>query len=265
MGQQSKEALNSGLLKWKEMGDRVMDLFRLKTQPFGYKRLEMAEELDLIPNVRRLDHFYMFCQMLSGVRKYGLTMGAKNTDRMFSHCAQINGLIAVPPDRDGSERLRWVRIPEDGRKRFKAFSRIPPGEAIVLAPLSTLTFDPDVIMIYGTPGQIMLMIESIQRVRFELFEFTCIGESSCADSLAACYLTGKPKVGLPCYGELRNGQADECEIALALPPSYLEMIPEGWAEMRERGVTYPVTYIGWDLDTCSGLRKAYPDDPEFVK
>jgi uncharacterized protein (DUF169 family) len=158
--------------------------------------------------------------------------------------------MEVPPEgTDMPEGVaRYVSGWEDNAKRNRAFPRIPVGAAVVLAPLHSATFDPDVILVYGDPSQIIMMIQSMQKIQFERFEFACIGESSCADSLAECYLSGKPKVGLPGYGERALGHVSDEEIVLALPPDYLPMVLRGWVELRKTGVTYPVAFAGLNID-----------------
>jgi uncharacterized protein (DUF169 family) len=248
--------------KWSEMGDELRTKLLLKSLPIGYKRFEKPEELDRIPNVTRLDHLFTICQLIARARKQGLTMGAKNTDPCYSHCARLHGLREVPSGMvQPVHGLKWVHSWEEERKRFQALPRIPPGGAIMYAPLSTITVDPDVVLIYGDPSQIIVIIQAMQRKKFERYEFACVGESSCADSLADCYLTGKPKVGLPGYGERDIAIVRDDEIALALPPAYLEQALEGFRELK---LVYPFSPVGINFDMKPVLHRHYPDDPEFT-
>lgn len=246
------------MANWADLESALREQFRLKTYPIGYKRFENPDDIDKIPGLRQIDHFFVFCQMIAQARRWGLTLGVKNTDKkIFFHCAMIHGLLPAPPELfevppSGTEMPegmgRYVSSWEDNARRNKAIPRTPVGGAIAVAPLHAMAFDPDVIMIYGDPSQVVMMIQSMQKIEFERFESACIGESSCADSLAECYLTGKPKVGLPGYGERALGHVGDEEMVLALPPSYLERVLDGWAELRKTGVTYPVALAGLDVD-----------------
>jgi len=251
--------------KWADLSTELERLLRLRNYPIGYKRLEKVEELEEIPGVIRLDQnkMFTFCQMINMARRIGLTVGATNKDRMFSHCAQIHGLQAVPPTRTGAERLRWVRTEEDGRKRQAAFTRIPPGEAIVLAPLVAEKFEPDVAWIYANPAQVIMIIQALIRLKFERYQFYCIGESSCNDSLAECYVNGRVSLGVPGIGERALGQVEDDEMALALPPAEFERALVGLREFAEMGIRYPIPHSGADVDVRPGLARSYPDDPEF--
>lgn len=249
---------------WAELSQELRSHFCLKTQPVGFRRFEKPEEIDGLPNLKRMTRFFTLCQLIFQARRWGFTMGAKNTDPMFSHCARIHGLKEIPPGMTRPTRgLRWVHSWEEEERRFKAFPRIPLGGALAFAPLTTMTFEPEVILVYGDPSQIIMIIQAMQRKEFERYEFACIGESSCADSLADCYLSKKPKVALPGFGERRNGLVTDEELVLALPPRYLTMAVEGWRELLTRNARYPIPFMGADMSVRESFARSYPDEPEF--
>jgi uncharacterized protein (DUF169 family) len=255
-----KEASN--MASWSNVESELKDRLWLRTHPIGYKRFEDPEDLDRVPGLTRLRHYHPVCQLIAQSRKLGLTVGDKNTGPCYYHCARIHGLQALPPGLEKPEHgLKWCGSWEDESRRLKAFPRIPPGGGIVFAPLASIPFDPDVILIYGDPAQVIILIQAIQKKKFERFQFACIGESSCADSLADCYLTGKPKLGLPGYGERMLGHVREDELVLALPPPYLVTALEG---LEELGIRYPIPHsISIDMDMKPDLHQRYPDDPAF--
>ena len=242
------------MTKWAEWAKELKSELYIKTEIIGFKRFENPDDIDSIPGLKRMTRFFVMCQMIFQARRWGFTVGAKNTDPMYSHCARIHGMKETPPGMEyPAHGLRWVSSWEDEKRRFKAMRRIPFGGAMVFAPLA----------IYGDPAQIIMIIQSLQRKEFERFEFACIGESSCSDSLADCYLTGKPKLGLPGYGERRNGLVTDEELVLALPPEYLSRAVEGWRELRSKNVRYPIPFMGADMSIKEGFAKSYPDDAEF--
>lgn len=247
--------------KWADLASSLQKQLWLKTHPIGFKCFESPDSIDNIPDLKRMDHFFVFCQMIAQARKWGITVGAKNTDAIYSHCGRIHGLKPVPAGMEVPEHgLKWCSSWEDEKKRFKAFPRIPLSGAVALAPLSTITFDPDVILIYGSPMQIILIIQSMQKMEFDRYEFACIGESSCADSLADCYLSGKPKVGLPGVGERIFGNVADEELVIALPPPYLEKAVQG---LHELAIELPLPGMNIDMDIKPFFARSYPDDKEF--
>ena len=130
---------------------------------------------------------------------------------------------------------------EEARKQMAAYpSLIPPGEALVLAPLASGKFDPDVILIYGNPAQLMLLMCGLQFKDYERFQFFFTGEGACVDGLAQCYTSGKPALAIPCFGERRFGGVEEDELVLALPPGMTGKAVEGLQALWDRGLRYPI-------------------------
>ncbi|MEE9202175.1 MAG: DUF169 domain-containing protein, partial [Dehalococcoidia bacterium] len=151
---------------------------------------------------------------------------------------------------------------ELARKQQEDYPRIPAGEAIVLAPLSASKFDPDVVLIYGLPGQLMLILNGLQRRHYERYQFFFIGEGACADSLAQCFVTGKPSLTIPCFGERRFGEVLDEELVLALPPGMVEQALEGMRELAGVGLRYPIPIHGAEHDPSAALGRAYPQTAE---
>ena len=85
-----------------------------------------------------------------------------------------------------------------------------------MAPLVYNPFEPDIVLIYANPAQMMLLINSLQFEDYEVMQFFCVGESSCSDAIARCYLTGKPSLTIPCYGERRYGHAQDEDLVMAV-------------------------------------------------
>jgi len=184
---------------WAGLTRDMENLLRLRTGPIAYKRLEKVGELAKIPEVIRLDHKATFCQVPAMVRGTGLTVGVTRDD-LGERCARINGMA---PSTEGqvawetnSFATTWFASVEEARKQMVVYPLVPYGEAAVLAPLASGKFDPDVILIYGNPAQMMLLMNGLQFKDYERFQFFFIGEGSCADGLAQCYTTGKPALAM---------------------------------------------------------------------
>lgn len=246
---------------WEKPIRRLELLLRLKSFPVGMKLLEKKEELDTIPFLRRMDHKVTFCQMTNLVRNFDWTVGATREDFIYVSCPSILGFTDIPPlYKDGTFRsIVWVRTREDGKRYEAAVPRIPLGkfEAVALAPQVYNPFEPDMILIYANPAQMMLLINALQFDDYEVMTFHCIGESSCADAIGRCYLTGKPSLTIPCYGERRYGHAQDDELVMALPPASLEKAHRNLETLYRKGIRYPISYAGAELDVTSGFPGAY--------
>jgi dephospho-CoA kinase len=130
-------------------------------------------------------------------------------------------------------------------------------EAVVLAPLLYKPFDPDVVLIYANPAQMMLLINSLQFEDYDVMQFYCVGESSCSDAIARCYLTEKPALSIPCYGERRYGHAQDEDLVMAVPAGMMEKALRGMEVLYRRGIRYPISYAGAEQDLKSAFPMSY--------
>jgi dephospho-CoA kinase len=103
----------------------------------------------------------------------------------------------------------------------------------------------------------MLLVNSLQFEDYEVMEFFCVGESSCSDAIARCYLSGKPSLTIPCYGERRYGHAQDDEMVMAVPAGMMDKALAGMEELYRRGIRYPISYAGAELDIGPALPAAY--------
>ncbi|MDP2918812.1 MAG: DUF169 domain-containing protein [Dehalococcoidia bacterium] len=249
------------MTNWAELTQQLERFLRLVTYPIAYKKLEKAEELEKIAGVRRFDRRLTFCQVPTLVRRGGWTIGVTRNN-LSERCARINGLAATTDNAVAREAedftTTWFSTLEDARKQMTTYPLVPPGEALVLAPLASGKFDPDVVLIYGNPAQLMLLMNALQFRDYERFQFHFIGEGACADGLAQCYTSGKPALAIPCLGERRFGGVTDEEIVLALPPGMIEKAVEGLQSLWKRGLRYPIMYFGPENDPSSALSRVYP-------
>jgi len=249
-------------IDWAGLSEEMERLLHLKASPVAYKRLEKLEELEKIPEVMRLDRRASFCQVPAMVRTIGLTVGATR-DNFGERCARINGLAPTTEKQVAWEAEAfantWFANVEEARKQMAVYPTVPPGEALVLAPLAAGKFEPDVILIYANPAQMMLLMNGLQFKDYERFQFFFIGEGSCADGLAQCYTTGKPALAIPCLGERACGAVTEDELVMALPPGTMSKAVEGLQALKARGIGYPVAYLGPLCDPSPVLMQIYPE------
>lgn len=251
----------------RQLAVRMEELLRLETRVVAYRRLESLDDLKKIPDLRTFNRLFTFCQLVTMVRVNGWTVGATKADaregRLLDRCSRIHGLRTASDRSMAAEATSfittWFSSLEDGMRQQKDYPRIPAGEGIVLAPLSTAPFDPDAVLIYGLPAQVMLVMCGLQKERYERLQFSFIGEGACADSLAQCYISGKPALAIPCYGERSLGGVTDDEIVIALPPTELERAVAGLEKLDAIGLGYPIRRRAAEMDLKEALGERYPD------
>ena len=255
--------------KWEKLVRRMEILLRLRSFPVAMKMLEKKAQLQEVPFLRRPENKVSMCQLINLVRNFDWTVGADAEDFTLPTCSSILGLNELPScHSDGTFRsIVWVQTKEDGKRFEAAIPRIPTGkyEAVAMAPLVYDPFEPDIVLIYGNPAQLILLINALQFEDYEVMDFHCVGESSCSDAIGRCYLTGKPQLSIPCYGERRYGHAQDDELVMALPASHMEKALRGLEVLYRRGVRYPISFAGAEGNLDSVLPVAYTTLEEKIE
>ena len=245
-----------------QLSKELEDILRLRTRIVGYKRLEDAAELDQIEGIVRIKHLFAFGQVPFMARVAGLTVGISREDPMLARCMRIHGLKTTNEKSKEAEAkdlaTTWLASKEDGLRQQEDYPRIPSGGAIVLGPVTDEKFEPDVVLVFGNPAQVMMLMCGMQKEKYERFNFNFIGEGACADSLAQCYISDKPALAIPCFGERAFGQVADDEIVIALPPNHVDRAVSGLKKLAEIGMQYPIRSIGGEVDITPLLMEWYP-------
>ena len=246
---------------WEKVVRRMETLLRLKSFPVAFKMLEKREELDSIPFLRRAQGKRTLCQLITLVRNFDWTVGAEQEDFLSPMCPSIIGLSDTPAVfKDGTFRsIVWVKTKADGRKFEAAIPRLPLGkyQALAMAPLVYNPFEPDLVLLYANPAQMILLINALQFEDYEVLQFYCVGESSCSDAIARCYLTGKPSLTIPCYGERRYGHAQDEDLVMAIPAGMMAKVLRGLEALYRRGIRYPISFAGAEQDLTTAFPMSY--------
>lgn len=254
---------------WVNITKKMEQLMRLKSFPVAFKMIENKEDLAKIPFIRRSNYKITLCQLINQVRNFDWTVGADLNDFLFPVCPSILGLTDVPAiHKDGTFRsIIWVEKKEDGKKYEASIPRLPLGkyEAVVMAPLVYNPFEPDIVLIYANPAQMMLLINSLQFKDYEVMQFYCVGESSCSDAIARCYNTGKPSLTIPCYGERRYGHAQDEDLVMAIPSGMMEKALRGMEVLYRKGVRYPISFAGAEGDISTMFPGTYKNLDGIMK
>jgi len=245
---------------WERTIKKMELLLRLKTFPVAFKLLEDAKEIEGNKWIRRPTKKHTLCQLITIVRTYDWTIGATADDFVGPGCGGIIGLSERPEFiKDGSLRsMVWCKTKEDARKCEEQIPEIPSGKynAVIIGPLVYNPFEPDIVLIYGNPAQMIILINALQFEDYEQFQFFCV-ETACADSIARCYLNNKPSLAIPCYGERRYGHVQDDELVMALPASWMNKALSGLEELYMRGVRYPISHYGAQADPTPGFPPGY--------
>lgn len=257
-------SMNPEEVKWSEWTRGMERLMRLKTFPVGLKLLENPDDLGKSPWIRRPPEKLSLCQLITIVRTFDWTVGGTAEDLATPGCASILGLSELPEFiTDGSMRnVVWLEKKEDAALCESVIQRIPYGKyrAFMLAPTAYDPFVPDIVLIYGNPAQMSLLVNAIQYDRFERLTFYSVGESSCSDVIGRCFVDRVPALSIPCYGERRFGHAADDELAIGLPAEDCARILTNLETLYKKGIRYPISQYGAQVSPINALAAVYGFD-----
>ena len=247
---------------WPTLTADLNALLRLKTTPIGMKLFESEEGLKAIPKLRRPTAIHTTDQIVGMAARLGWTVGITASDLVGAQCRAVIGL--GPQDEEWKSGKNYVGVwhatPEDARKRQEALSVVPAGrfQAMAVSPLASGRLDPpDICLIYGTPGQMIIFINGLQWKGYKRFDWSVVGETACADSWGRALSTGEPSLSLPCFAERRYGGVPDEEMLMALPPRFLPIAIEGMKALAKNGLRYPIAPYGVQNDVRAGMAASY--------
>ncbi|MFH0844083.1 MAG: DUF169 domain-containing protein [Pseudomonadota bacterium] len=256
----------------KKLAEQARELrleLALRGRVVGVKVLKDRAQVKEIPKVKDIKEKLTSCQRIQIARIIGwTTWETKETAPPF--CNYILGLCPKPEDIVTGKLTAgiWCKTQEDAKKRHDAFPIIPPVyDAAVFGPVERGNFEPDVILIYGNPCQIMMVLDALHWIKYEVNSFIDTGGSSCATTIGYTFTTGKLSMAIPDYGERRYGHVPDNEVVVSMKPEKLADVMEGLAGLKKIGLPYPLPFWGMQADTYPGYPDTYKEfyDKEMAK
>lgn len=247
---------------WARLTADLNRLLRLRTTPIGMKLFAAVEEMAAIPRIRRPAATHTTDQIVGQAARLGWTVGITMDDLVGQQCGAVIGL--APQDDTWLAGAAYVGVwhgtAEDAAARQHALTTVPHGRyaAMAVSPLTAGRLDPpDICLIYATPAQMILLINGLQYTGYRKFDWSCVGETACADSWGRALASGEPSLSIPCFAERRYGGVMEDELLMALPPSFLPKAIAGLDALAANGLRYPIPQYGVGQDVKAGMAVSY--------
>ena len=249
---------------WNGLVDGLNRFLKLRSIPIGMKLFATVEEMEAIPKIRRPKSKHTTDQIVAQARLLGWTVGITMDDLVGAQCGAVIGLSPQDAEWRSGRRMAgvWFATAEDAERHQAAMDVVPYGRyrAMAVSPLTAGRLDPpDICLVYGTPGQMIFLINGLQWSGYRKLSFTSVGESACADSWGKALKTGEPALTIPCYAERRYGGVADDELLMALPPRFLPKALDGLAALAKNGFRYPAPTFGIQADAQAGLAVSYSD------
>jgi len=238
-------------------------LLRLRAVPWGMKLFETVEEMAAIPKLRRPESVHTLDQIVAQAARLGWTVGITAETLVGDQCRSVVGLGGQDEKWQSGAHMKgvWFATLDDAGAHQKAMHCVPAGKyrALVVSPLASGRLDPpDIVLFYATPGAMIYFINGLQWSGYKRFDWSVVGESSCADSWGRALATREPSLSIPCFAERRYGGVLDDEMLMAGPPEMLTKAIAGMEALAKNGFRYPFAQYGIQQDVRAGMAVSYP-------
>jgi uncharacterized protein (DUF169 family) len=254
------------MVSLKEIEEGMSVYIRHQTHPLGVKLLRIG---DPVPEgaknpVRDFGVAFSLCQAMALSRKEGVTIVL---DKNSQSCPiALAGLGLVKPEEFLSGRFVLAPVnqsPEARAKMVASLPRFPFGkyQQLLISPIKTAAFDPDVIVFYGSGAQVMRMIQAAVFSSGKALSSTATGSGGCLVPIVASMLEGECKYAVPGNGDRRLGLVADGELSFGMPRERFEEVMQGLKFSHEGKQTYPISpgYLKMEYQfppSYGALRKA---------
>lgn len=244
--------------------DDLNRLLRLKTTPVAMKLYERVDDMLAVPKIRRPQAVHTADQIVGQAARLGFTVGITAADLVGPQCGAVLGLHPQDEAWLSGKAMAgvWFATVEDSSAHQRAMHCVPHGRyaALAVSPLASGRLDPpDCCLVYATPGQMIILINGLQWAGYQRFDWSVVGESSCADAWGRALATGQPSLSIPCFAERRYGGVPDDELLMALRLPDLARAIDGMKHLAANGLRYPIPPYGIQADARAGLGASYPD------
>jgi len=238
-------------VNYQETADYIQNILRLKTFPVAVKFLK---DKSTFPEKTRqpstvLGKRITICQGVTMARTYGWTVGLAKEDLICVPAMIAFGLSGAEDPAQTLGKLfcevDFSQTEERGHKEVKEIVRLENEacEAIVLAPLQKGLFDPDTVVFFGNPAQVMRMIQGLVFEESRRVSGNFGGKVECTEYLIAPYKTQSPRVAIPGMGDRIFSMTQDDEMVFSVPGKLLEKLVSGLKNAGKKiGARYPVTF-----------------------
>jgi len=230
----------------KEMLEALNTYIRPLTFPLAIRMLKSEEE---IPEKTRRPFQQMkkrlaICQGIGMARKLGWTIAMGKEDMQCSLGAAPFGFFKnIDFFNEGNLAAgMFTSTIEAGKKEEDLVDRFEYGlyTHILVTPLDRTAFEPDLIMVYGNPAQIMRLIQGALYNQGGAIQSSSMGRLGCS-AIITVIKTDECRYTVPGNGDRIFGMTQDYEMAFMIPFSKADSVLDGLAKTHKSGVRYPIT------------------------
>jgi uncharacterized protein (DUF169 family) len=230
----------------KEVENALNTYVRPLTFPVAIKMLKSEDE---IPEKTRRPFQQMkkkvaICQGIGMARKLGWAIAMGKEDMQCSLGAAPFGFFKNIDyfDEGNLAAGMFTASKEVGKKEEDLVDRFDYDaySHILVAPISRTAFEPDLLMMYGNPAQIMRLIQGALFSEGGAVQSSSLGRLGCA-SIITVIKSDECRFLVPGNGDRIFGMTQDYEMSFMMPASKVESVVDGLAQTHKTGIRYPIT------------------------
>lgn len=231
---------------WKAKEEQLNRYVRLDTFPLGVNFLKKGDAFpEKTGTPSSMGIKIALCQATNIARRWGWSMGIEKDD--------INCIPALmgfgwrepeTPDAviDFLMSMGYFETKEAAIKTLEKMTIMEPGrfERLYISPLSRTRLEPDIVVIYGNPAQMMRLAQGYIYKRGGVVTSETNLGFTCTSEMIWPFKEGKAHLIHPGRGERILGLTQDHEMAFSLPASQLDDLIAGLEATHKVGSRYPV-------------------------
>lgn len=228
------------VVDYAKCSEKLVSILGLKNEPVAVKLYKKGEPLPTeypLPE-KNIRH----CQSIMRARKGECLLVPAN-----KHACPVGGsaLGLMPtPEKVVQGTFHYTLGMYDSEEAARHTIEVRPAlepesiGATLVCPLSKTKYEPDVIVVVGTPEQIYWLMPAAAtymeggRVNISTASF----QASCADSTILPFTTGAPNISMGCYGCRKATDIAPEEMLMGLPASSLERTVGILEKLNEKAI-----------------------------
>ena len=233
----------------------INDYLRPATFPVAVKLLKGP----LPEKVKNPQQFYKhrlaLCQGIAIARRHGRTIGFSKNDNNCPISQVLLGLAENPDiNKNGSVAFPlYVKDLQAGKNTADSEVVLDVGtfDSIIFSPLHRADFTPDVLIIYGNPGQMVRLVQGALFNEGGVINSSFMGRGACADFIGYPFKSKKCNVVLGGSGERVFGMTGDEEMCFAIPQERITGVMEGLKATHDIGVArMPTPFFGLSAEAA---------------
>lgn len=230
----------------KKLDEAITRYVRPGSFPVAVRMIKSGEELPARVKHPRKDFNIKVatCQAIAMARRYGWVLAVGEEDLSCPLTAVVFG-FKKPTDfyvKGKACAGMYTESAEAGRRAEEAVEKFAFAEYrfILVAPLHRTTFDPEVVIVYANPAQILRLLIAAVWKEGERLTSSFGGRIDCSEEIIVPLRSGKCEIVLPCYGDRIFAQTQDHEMAFTIPSNRFDQMVEGLEGTHKGGVRYPI-------------------------